>query len=60
MLKWQKKYYKVRDHKQYKRCKECGKLIEKTSNKKMYCDDCKRKMELQRYKKYNEKRNNHK
>lgn len=40
MLKWQKKYYGVREHKQYKRCKECGKMIEKTGNKKMYCNKC--------------------
>ena len=40
MLKWQKEYYNVRDHKKYKRCKECGDLIEKTGNKKTYCKKC--------------------
>lgn len=44
MLKWQKKYYGVREHKQYKRCKECGKMIEKTGNKKTYCDECAKKI----------------
>lgn len=29
-----------RQHKQYKRCKECGKLIEKTNNRQMYCSEC--------------------
>lgn len=41
MLKWQKKYYGVRDHKRYKRCKECGKLIEKTGKNTQYCSECK-------------------
>jgi formamidopyrimidine-DNA glycosylase len=41
MLKWQKKYYNVRDHKKYKRCKECGKLIEKTGKNTQYCNECK-------------------
>lgn len=56
LLKWQKKYYGVRDHKKYKRCKECGKLIEKYHNRIQYCAECKQKMELERYKKYNKKR----
>lgn len=61
MLKWQKEYYGLQRgrNKQYKRCKECGALIEKTNNRIQYCNDCKRKMELERYKKYNKKRNNH-
>ena len=29
-----------RQYKQYKRCKECGKLIEKTNNRVMYCKEC--------------------
>ena len=41
MLKWQKKYYHIRDHKKYKRCKECGALIEKTNNRVLYCKQCK-------------------
>ena len=40
MLKYQKEYYGVRDHKKYKRCKDCGSIIENTGNKKMYCDNC--------------------
>jgi hypothetical protein len=40
MLKWQKKYYGVKEHKQYKRCIECGSLIEKTNNRAKYCKDC--------------------
>lgn len=59
MLKWQKNYYGVRDHQKYKRCKECGNLIEKCCNRTQYCSNCKRKMELERYRKYNKKRNNH-
>lgn len=61
MLKWQKKYYGLQRgrNKEYKRCKECGALIEKVNNRTQYCKDCKRKMELERYKKYNKKRNNH-
>lgn len=59
MLKWQKQYYGVKDHKKYKHCEECGALIEKTNNRIQYCEDCKRGMELERYKKYNKKRNNH-
>lgn len=51
MLKWQKEYYNVRDHKKYKRCKECGALIENTGNKKQYCKDCANK----RKKKSNQK-----
>lgn len=58
MLKWQKEYYGLRRgrNKQYKRCKECGDLIENSHNRLQYCSDCKRKMELERYKKYNKKR----
>jgi hypothetical protein len=40
MMKWQKKYYCVRDHKKYKTCKCCGCIIEDTGNKKMYCNKC--------------------
>ena len=40
MLKWQKKYYNVRDHQKYKRCKSCGDIIEKTNNRAMYCEGC--------------------
>lgn len=40
MMKYQKQYYGIRDHKTYKRCKICEGLIENTGNKKMYCDKC--------------------
>lgn len=40
ILKWQKKYYNIRDHKKYSRCKQCGSMIEKTGNKRLYCDKC--------------------
>lgn len=40
MLSFQKKYYGVRSHKKYLRCRQCGDLIEKTGNKKMYCSRC--------------------
>lgn len=46
MKQWQKKYYGVRSHKEYKRCKECGALIEKTNNRVLYCKDCKHKKQL--------------
>ena len=61
MLNYQKEYYGLQRgrNKQYKRCKECGALIERKHNRLQYCTDCKRKMELERYKKYNKKRNNH-
>jgi len=59
MMMWQKKKYNVRQHQQYKRCIECGKMIEKQHNRTQYCSDCKREMELKRYRKYNKKRNNH-
>lgn len=38
--KWQKQYYGIRDHKAYKRCKNCGILMEHTSNRMMYCREC--------------------
>ena len=40
MKQWQKKYYGVRNHQKYKRCKQCGALIENSGNKKMYCIKC--------------------
>lgn len=49
MLKFQKKYYEVRDHQQLKRCEICGAMFE-IKNKKWdysskYCDKCKKEME---------------
>jgi len=43
MLKYQKQYYGVRDHKKYKRCKTCGSLIENDAKNRQYCDSCKKK-----------------
>ena len=39
---YQKKYYglKYSSRKGYSRCKCCGAIIEKTGNKRLYCDDC--------------------
>ena len=56
MRKWQKKKYKVRDHKKYKRCKECGKLIEIKSKKDFstkYCTDCRKQVRQKKRTKYN-------
>lgn len=46
MLDYQKKYYGLKRgrNKRYMRCKECGALIEKTSNRKMYCEECAKKI----------------
>lgn len=56
---YQKYYYglKYSSRKGYMRCKQCGNLIEKTGNKRMYCKNCKKNRDLDRYKKYNIKRN---
>lgn len=56
IVQYQKKYYGVRQHKKYSRCKRCGGIIEKTGNKRLYCDDCRKRNDLERYKKYNKKR----
>ena len=39
---YQKKYYglKYSSRKGYSRCKRCGGIIEKTGNKRLYCNDC--------------------
>ena len=61
MLNYQKEYYGLKRgrNKQYKRCKECGVLIE-IKNKKdfstKYCSDCKREKTLEKHRKYNKKR----
>lgn len=47
ILKWQKRYYGIRDHKKYKRCKQCGFIIERTGNKRLYCNECAKKRELE-------------
>ena len=39
-----------------KRCKDCGKLIKFTGNKKMYCEECRSRHDKERHIKYNHKR----
>lgn len=53
MLNYQKEYYNLKRgrNKEYKRCKECGALIEKTGNKKSYCDECAKNRERERKRK---------
>lgn len=45
MLNYQKDYYHLKRgrNKRYKRCEDCGDLIEITGNKKNYCKDCAKK-----------------
>lgn len=60
--KWQKKYYGLpqNSRKGYKRCKQCGSLINKTGNKRLYCKQCaeirKRESNQKSDKKYKKKR----
>ncbi|PNX47282.1 MAG: hypothetical protein BV457_05990 [Thermoplasmata archaeon M9B1D] len=42
--------------KDYIMCENCGRLVKIKSNRQMYCKQCFRLMELEKYKKYNEKR----
>lgn len=51
ILKWQKKYYGIRDHKKYSRCKQCGSIIEKNGNIRMYCVKCAKEKERERKRK---------
>lgn len=53
MLNYQKEYYNLKRGRniRYKRCKECGDLIEKTGNKKSYCDKCAKEREKERKRK---------
>ena len=51
ILKWQKKYYGIRDHKKYSRCERCGSIIEKTGNRRMYCEQCAKEKERERKRK---------
>lgn len=55
---YQKNYYSVKrgHNNKYSRCKRCGGIIEKTGNKRLYCDNCRKQNDLERYKKYNKKR----
>lgn len=40
MKQWQKKYYGVKNHRPYIRCRRCGGLAEKTNNRILYCKAC--------------------
>lgn len=57
MCNYQKEYYKLKRgrNKKYKHCKECGKLIEKTNNRILYCDECKYKKQLEWSNNYKQK-----
>lgn len=58
MKQWQKKYYGVKSHKRYKRCKECGRLFEDKSKTRpfAYCENCRKEKRRQTYIKYNKTR----
>ena len=47
IVQYQKKYYGVRQHKKYSRCKRCGGIIEKTGNRILYCGNCKHEKQLE-------------
>lgn len=45
IVQYQKKYYGVRQHKKYSRCKRCGRIIERKNKhdySSIYCDACKK------------------
>lgn len=60
MMMWQKKKYKLKRGRniKYKRCEDCGDLIEDKSKTRpiIYCKKCREKHRKNTYKKYNEKR----
>lgn len=61
MRNYQKQYYELKRgrNKRYKRCKECGDLIEITNKKDFstkYCKKCKTQKNLEKYARYNAKR----
>lgn len=60
MLNYQKEYYGLNrgKNKKYKRCKECGALIENTGNKKNYCEECALKRKKESNKKSDKKYRN--
>lgn len=43
MLKYQKRYYGVRDHKRYKRCEDCGDMFELRAANQHRCVICQKK-----------------
>lgn len=56
MLKWQKRYYGVREHKKYKRCCDCNRLFEIHSHNQKRCVNCQtaynRRNKTQKQRKY--------
>lgn len=56
MLKWQKQYYGVRDHKKYRRCMDCGGLFELRTSNQHRCPCCQkafnRKNKTEKQRKY--------
>lgn len=54
---YQKKYYglKYSSRKGYRRCKQCGSIIEKTGNKRLYCDMCAKEITKDNWKKASKK-----
>jgi hypothetical protein len=60
MRNYQKEYYGLKRgrNKKYKRCKECGCLIENTGNRKMFCVECAKKSTKNNWKKATDKYRN--
>lgn len=61
LSKYEKRYYELpqTSRKGYKRCKICGGLIERTNNRVMYCEDCRKDKQKEWDLKYKHKvRNN--
>lgn len=56
MLKWQKRYYGVRDHKKYRRCADCNALFELRTANQHRCPGCQqaftRKSKTQKQRQY--------
>lgn len=51
IIPYQKKYYGVRQHRKYSRCKQCGAIIEKTNNRILYCKKCAKQVDREKAKK---------
>lgn len=54
MKNYNKEYYGLKRgrDKKYKRCKICGRMIEKIHNRKMYCDECAKEVQFNQKKKW--------
>ena len=46
MKHWEKQYYGLKRGRniKYKRCNKCGRMIEKTNNRVIYCKECGKEM----------------